>query len=67
MVNINIEQKEIDALDVVLKKTKVPIVIGYILGSLRAKIQQSLARERELQLREKYGKTEKSKNKNTGA
>ena len=59
MVKIDIQQKEIDALDVLLKKTKAPIVVGFLLGSLRARIQMAIQKEQETLMREKYGKKNK--------
>jgi len=59
MVKIDIQQKEIEALDVVLKKTKAPIIVGFLVGSLRARIQQAIQKEQEALMREKYGKTDK--------
>ena len=59
MVKIDIQQKEIEALDVVLKKTRAPIIVGFIVGSFRARIQQAVQKEREAKLREQYGKKDK--------
>jgi len=65
MVKIDIQQKEIDALDIVLKEAKVSVVVGFLVGSLRGRIQQAIQREQEILMREKYG--EKKKDKNTKA
>jgi len=59
MVKIDIVEKEIEALDIVLKKAEVPVVVGFLVGSLRARIQQAIQKEQEAKLREQYGKKDK--------
>lgn len=67
MVNINITNEEITALDAVLKKIKTDVKTGFMLSSLRIKIQQALNRELE-QIKKKKAreilgiKDEKKKN-----
>lgn len=60
MVKIDIQPKEINALDIIMKETKCTVVIGYLLGNLRARIQQGIEKEQEAQLRERYGKKDKN-------
>ena len=64
MVKINIDPKEIEAFDALLKNTKYTgenwTMIGYLIGNLRMKIQQAILREQEALLREKYGKKDKN-------
>ncbi len=56
MVKVDITKKEIEALDIILKKTKAPIIVGFLVGGLRAKRQQAVQKEEETKLREQYGK-----------
>ena len=60
MVKIEIDKKEIEALDIMLKNTtytgKNWSMIGYFIGNIRIKIQQAVQKEQESQLREKYAK-----------
>lgn len=60
MVKVEISQKEIQALDIVLNKAEVPVKVGLIVGLFRTRIQENLNKEREKQLKEKY--TPKKKN-----
>lgn len=63
MVKINIDEKEIEAFDIMLKNTtytgKNWAMIGYLVGSLRIKMQQAVQKEQETKLRERYGKKDK--------
>ena len=61
MVKVEISQKEIQALDIVLNKAEVPVKVGLIVGLFRTRIQQNLNKEREKQLKEKYTLKKKSK------
>jgi hypothetical protein len=64
MIKINIDQKEIEAFDIMLKNTtytgKNWSMIGYLIGNLRMKMQQAVQKEQESQLREHYGKKDKN-------
>lgn len=63
MTKINIDRKEIEAFDIMLKNTtytgKNWSMIGYLIGNLRMKMQQGVQKEQEAQLREQYGKKDK--------
>ena len=64
MVKIDIDKKEIEAFDIMLKNTtytgKNWTMIGYLIGNLRMKMQQGIQKEQEAQLRERYGKKDKN-------
>lgn len=47
MVKIDLNKNELEALDYIISKTECPVKIGFILGSLRIKIQQSINIENE--------------------
>ena len=60
MVKVDIDKKEIEAFDAMLKNTtytgKNWTIIGYLMGNLRLRIQQGIQKEQEAKLREQYGK-----------
>jgi len=64
MVKIDIDKKEIEAFDMMLKNTtytgKNWSVVGYLIGNFRMKIQQGVQKEQESKLREQYGKKDKN-------
>jgi len=59
-MKVEINQKEIQALDIILNKVECLPKVGMIIGTFRVRIQQELNKEREKQLKEKY--TPKKKN-----
>ena len=64
MVKIEVDKKEIEAFDIMLKNTtytgKNWSMIGYLIGNIRMKIQQGMQKEQEAKLREQYGKKDKT-------
>ena len=59
-MKIEMNQKEIQAFDMLLNETKCPVKVGMIMGLFRTRIQEELNKEREKQLKERY--TPKKKN-----
>jgi len=63
MVLVDIQKKEVETFDKVLKNVEASIPDGYVLGTLRMKIQLAFMKEQEKQLREKYGEKKKQRDK----
>ena len=63
MTKIDINQTEYKALVQLMSDAKVPIPLGYILGSFMGKIEQAFHQEGEKQLKEKFNGETKSKTK----
>jgi len=61
MVKVEINIREVNALDELMKDAKVPIPMGMILGLFRTRVQQELNKEQEKQLKEKFNDKSKSK------
>lgn len=55
-MRIEIYQREIQALDELMKNAKVPIAMGMVLGTLRVRIQEAVNKENEKLQKEKYSK-----------
>lgn len=55
-MKIDIYQKEIEALDLLLRDAKVSVPVGMLLGAFRTRIQMAVNKENEKQLKEKYSK-----------
>lgn len=64
MVKIDVAEKEIEAFDIMLKNTtytgKNWAMIGFLVGSLKIKMEQAIQKEKENRLREQYGKKDKT-------
>jgi hypothetical protein len=58
-MKIEINQREIQAFDVLLNEAKCLVKVGMIMGLFRTRIQEELNKEREKQLKEKYVKKKK--------
>lgn len=61
MVLVEINQREVQALDELYADAKCPIPMGLVLGLLRTKIQEAFVKEQETLLKGKYGTEKKSK------
>lgn len=59
MIKVEIYKKEIEALDKILVKTECPVAVGFVLGTLRVRIQQEIMREEERAMKEKYAPKKK--------
>jgi len=58
MAKVDITIQEAKALQGLMQDAKVPVHMGYILGGLIIKIEQSIGKEQEKQLKSKFSKKE---------
>ena len=63
MTKVDINQTEYKALAELMSDAKVPVPLGYILGSFMGKVEQAFRQEGEKQLKEKYNGETKGKTK----
>jgi len=59
MVRVDINKKELEALDKILDKVECPIPAGLIVGMWRVKIQQEVLKEKDKAMKEKYAPKKK--------
>ena len=61
MVLVDIHPKEIEAFDRLIAKANAPIPIGFVIGTLRVRIQEAITKEQDKQLKDKYAPKKKAK------
>lgn len=59
MVMIDVKKQEIEALDALFNDSKCSVAMGYVLGSLRIRIQESILQEQEKNMRAKFAPKKK--------